>query len=233
MTEVLHGSGRDIFDPTAALPPARDLANQVRRSFSNLPETAWADWPYMTLTQRGTTKYQQLADLLHALKRNIGDVVQNLKHNAETESCLLQRSKAAIRILTKHIPGCGDFLACHALNVLSDVMPTADSLVFFSPTHMTICGNGAIKALDHLFPKRMRRRTTCQETLRACVTDLQRHVFESGYAGGWRQHSVANIEHCLCEWIKWRLAVFWKAAAVGLSNRSDGQRPRRCRRVKA
>ena len=115
MTQVLHGSGRGTFDPTAALPPARDLANQLRRSFSNLLETAWADWwPYMTFTQCGKTKCNQLADLLHALKRNIGDVVQDLKRNAEMESCLLQRSKNSLRTLTKHIMGCGDFLACHA-----------------------------------------------------------------------------------------------------------------------
>ena len=64
---------------------------------------------------------QKQPDLLHALKRNIGDVVQDLKRNAEMESCLLQRSKNSLRILTEHIPGCGDVRACHALNVLSDV----------------------------------------------------------------------------------------------------------------
>ncbi|CAE7582132.1 unnamed protein product [Symbiodinium natans] len=55
MTQVLHGSGRCTFDPTAALPPARDLANQLRAI-----ETAWADRPYMTFTQRGKTKCNQL-----------------------------------------------------------------------------------------------------------------------------------------------------------------------------
>ena len=127
---------------------------------------------------------------------------------------------------TKHVPGCGDFLACHALNVLSDVMPTADGLLFFSPTHMTICGNGAIKALARLFPKRMLRCSTSQETLRACLTDLLRHVFQSDYAGGWQQNIHRKHRAQLARVGQMVPSRFLEAIAQ--------RRPatRRCRRVK-
>ena len=79
---------RGLFRPLLGGPLSSGPQRRTRwgEAFvSTLP--LWADWPYMTFTQCGKTKCNQLADLLHALKRNIGDVVQDLMQRWSLACC--------------------------------------------------------------------------------------------------------------------------------------------------